>query len=347
MLPQESKKIKRGLVHPPRFFPFIQVQQTDWMPTSSNQEHDDCAFFARFPLHREPVRAKEGNKSILSLKAFSRQNKERDHRVCKEMILPGYSIEAFLAQGKNWQEDTRQSYRRALCDLQRYLAACGARPDPDTLQGWQQTMRRQGYRQRSVNIRVSAANSYFRWCGRPDLVMHHAQVEKTQTPELTRGEYLRLLRTARAQGQYRLYLLVKLFGTTDLPLQCLGQVTADLVRSGGGRLHCHGEDVDLHLPHGLQAELLAYMEQNGVADGPVFVTRNGRVINRSNVCRTMQELCQAAGVPQEKGNPRALRNLCQSTRQGIYAQVEQLARHAYEQMLETEQEAIGWSGACD
>ena len=31
----------------------------------------------------------------------------------------------------------------------------------------------------------------------------------------------------------------------------------------------------------------------------------------------------------------------------IYAQVEQLARHAYEQMLETEQEAIGWSGACD
>ena len=44
-------------------------------------------------------------------------------------------------------------------------------------------------------------------------------------PELTRTEYLRLLQTARALNRERVYLLVKLFGTTGLTVQLLLQQT--------------------------------------------------------------------------------------------------------------------------
>ena len=46
-------------------------------------------------------------------------------------------------------------------------------------------------------------------------------------PELTRTEYLRLLQTARALGRERVYLLVKLFGTTGLTVQELEKVTVE------------------------------------------------------------------------------------------------------------------------
>ena len=128
-----------------------------------------------------------------------------------------------------------------------------------------------------------------------------------------RQEYLRLLRAARAQGQRQLYLLVKLFALTGLPLQCLGQVTAAVVRAGGGELSCRGQPFTLCLPDSLQRELLAYMEEQRTGSGPLFVSRSGRVVNRSHLCRSIQELCRTAGVPEEKGSPRCLRALWRST----------------------------------
>ena len=43
--------------------------------------------------------------------------------------------------------------------------------------------------------------------------------ENNPQPELTRAEYLRLLQPARMLGKKRLYLLVKLFGSTSLTVR--------------------------------------------------------------------------------------------------------------------------------
>ena len=68
-----------------------------------------------------------------------------------------------------------------------------------------------GLQPRTVNLHLAAANGYLRWCGRPDLLLRHVQAPAAEGPQLTRPEYLRLLRTARRKGWRRLYLLVKLF----------------------------------------------------------------------------------------------------------------------------------------
>ena len=258
-------------------------------------------------------------------------------------ILPGYALEDFLCapENKAWSAETRDTYRRALQELYAYLQANGP-PGRDTLAAWRQHLQGQGYRPRSINTRISAANNYFRWCGRYDLAMRHSTPNEPETPQLTRAEYLRLLCTARRKGEHRLYLLVKLFATTGLPLQCLPQVTAELVRQGGGTLQLHSSTTPLRIPPCLQGELLAYMQKCGIAAGPVFITNRGQMIKRSNLCRNLQELCRDAGVDEAKGNPRALRSLYQATQAEIQARMDQLHRQAYDQLLQAEQIAAGW-----
>ena len=259
-------------------------------------------------------------------------------------ILPGRSIDDFLCHegDKPLEEDTRRIYRNALLELRDFLKRNGA-PTSQLLVRWRQELGEKGYQERSVNLHITAANGYFRWCGRPELVMRHCRtVTPAQSPELTRPEYLRLLCTARTQGRHRLYLIVKLFAATDLPLQCLDQVTAELVQSSGGKLNCRGSQMDFRLPEHLQKELLDYMAENEISQGPVFVTRNGKPLDRSNLFREMRELCRAAGVPEEKGNLRALRNLYHTPQNEISAQMEQLLRQAYNQLLQAEQATGGW-----
>ena len=127
-----------------------------------------------------------------------------------------------------------------------------------------------------------------------------------------------------------------------MPQQCLEQVTRELVQAGGGTLSWRGNRREYSISVYLQQELLEYAAEIEVRQGPIFVTRNGKPLDRSNLFREMRELCRAAGVSEEKGNTRALRNLYQTTQNDISAQMDQPIRQAYNQLLQTEQTAIGW-----
>ena len=258
-------------------------------------------------------------------------------------ILAGFSISNFVCQNEaKWNTTTRSSYSRSLCELYEFMGVHGP-PDLASLQQWVEQLKEKGYGGRSINLRISAANNYFRWCGRPDLLMHHQHTDAvSQSPEMTRSEYLRLLCTARAMGKRRLYLLIKLFATTDLPLQCLEQITAEVIRAGEGTLEFREGSVQFHCPEGLRQELLDYMADNGIVRGPVFLTRGGQAVNRSNLCREMQELCRKAGIPEQKGNPRSLRKLYQSTQSELRSGLERMMQQAYEQLLQAEQASAGW-----
>ena len=260
-------------------------------------------------------------------------------------ILKGYPISDFLQSEKcaGWNPDTRRYYGNCLQDLLAFTRQHGE-PTEQLLTQWVDRLQKT-YGRKTVNVHIAAANQYFRWCGRMDLLREHIKSETTAdppTPTVTRAEYLKLLRAARALGKQRTYLLIKLFAITDLPLQCLDQVTAEVVKAGQGTLDYHGVTIDFRCPPPLQRELLDYMARNGVYRGPVFVTRNNRPISRIAVFRSMQELCSAAGVPEEKGNPRSFRNLYKTTQQELDDRLAVLKNQMYDQMIEMEQAAIGW-----
>ena len=74
----------------------------------------------------------------------------------------------------------------------------------------------------------------------------------------------------------------------------------------------------------------------------IFTKKNGTPIERTQVSLYIQKLVQAAQVPAETGNIRALRQLYKTTISGIEANFDLLVRQAYERQLETEQLSVGW-----
>lgn len=260
-------------------------------------------------------------------------------------ILEGFSIAGFVQSEKcsKWNPDTRRCYTNYLRDLLFFVRQNGA-PTREILAAWKEHLG-QKYGRTSINVHIAAANNYFRWCGRYDLLSSYAKPEGAEEREaavLTRTEYLKMLRAARSMGRYRSYLLIKLFATTNLPLQCLDGLTAELVIRGQGILRCRGNDFLFRCPAVLQAELLDYMSCSSIQSGPVFITRTGQPMNRVNIFRSLQEVCRTAGVPEEKGNPRSLRNLYKQTQKQIDERLALLKNQMYDQLLEMEQAGIGW-----
>lgn len=66
-------------------------------------------------------------------------------------------------------------------------------------------------------------------------------------------------------------------------------------------------------------------------------------MSRTNVTTGMRQLCVAAGLPEEKGNPRCLKRLYQVTREEISNNIAKLIEQEQMRLFEREQETIGWT----
>ena len=248
-------------------------------------------------------------------------------------------LDSLSQQGRG--HDTVATYRRNVRALYDGLPK-DKTVRPGTLARWQRMLLEKGYSPRTVNVRMSVANSLMAFLGRRDLQSVGALEVDDVQPELTRSEYLRLLTTARALDKERLYLLVKLFGCTGLPLQELPRVTVEALTEGRVIVRSSGTVQLLHLPDFLRKELLAYARREGTVSGPIFHTKSGKPLGRTAVTDSIKRLCRDARVPEEKANPRCLKRLWQSTQDGIRTQIDLLVEQACDRLMEAEQLTVGW-----
>ena len=63
------------------------------------------------------------------------------------------------------------------------------------------------------------------------------------------------------------------------------------------------------LPNELKNKLKEYMDQKNIRTGSVFITRNGKPVDRSNIFHEMKRLSAYAGVKPKKVYPHNLRHL--------------------------------------
>lgn len=75
------------------------------------------------------------------------------------------------------------------------------------------------------------------------------------------------------------------------------------------RVNNKGRERAVLLPRELRKALLQYCARHDIRRGPVFVTRNGLPMNRSNIWAAMKRLCRMAGVDSQKVFPHNLRHL--------------------------------------
>lgn len=252
-------------------------------------------------------------------------------------------IEEFLAvmaeAGRT--EGTLCAYRRCLNRLYEYLPE-GKTIHTGTIDAWKQDMAGSGgFIRSSIEIYCTAANMFLDWCGRADLRgITGAREKKGMRPELTRKEFHRLLYAAKQDGSETVYLMVKTFGILGNAVSELPSLTAESLKKGCVDFPHSGT---VYIPSGFREELLDYAGRNGCFAGPVFVSRNGLPLDRSNIWRYIRNLSADAQVDENKCTPQCLTNMCRQTKDDIRQKAVRMEEQMYERLLEKEQNAWGWA----
>ena len=239
--------------------------------------------------------------------------------------------------------ETVAIYRRNLKHFFQFLPPDG-RIQRDTVARWRDHLLENGYKPRTVNLRLSAVNGFLGYLDLRDYQSpeHFKELDDEAQPTLSRSEYLRLLLAARAVNDERTYLMIKVLAITGLGVSDMAKCTAQSVRDGA--ITVDDKHV-LKIPTLLADELAHFMRQEGISEGPLFVNRYGEPVRRTSVTKSIQSLADDAGLAQEKCNPRCLHKLYQSTQEEIQEEVSRLAEQMHERLLEQEQIAIGWQTA--
>lgn len=263
----------------------------------------------------------------------------------KEVALTPESIDSYLEhlRSAGRVQGTLDSYRRKIGRLYQTLPEGDKAIRRDTLPWWREKLAEEGCSAAGINQFVIVVNGYLGYMDARELQVTD-RLESAEEPqlELTRHEYLQLLSAARSLDREQTYLLVKVFGNSDLPVQELSRLTVEAARAGMISISRRCSKEIIRFPDSVCRELLDYAERQGVSTGPIFLTRAGKLIDRTYAAQSIRRLCPTAQVPEEKGNPRCLRKMYQATREGIERNVALLVERAQNRLLEEEQLMVGW-----
>ena len=240
------------------------------------------------------------------------------------MTITTDQLTQFRALLKN-EEKSAATLNKYLRDVQRFALWLGDTPlERDAMLDYKADLMRH-YAAGSVNSILAALNRFLRMIAREDCRVHRLRIQyqayspeereitaqeySPEEREITAQEYADLVRTARETGRARLALVLQTICATGIRVSELPAITAEAARRGVAVVRCKGKSRRVLIPTRLQKKLLRYMKQRRIAFGPVFVTRSGAPLDRSNIWREMKALCRAAGVSDKKVFPHNFRHL--------------------------------------
>lgn len=181
----------------------------------------------------------------------------------------------------------------------------------------------------SENSMLAALNSFFRFCGWEELCVKQFKIQKktycSEEKELTKGEYLRLIETAEKSNNERLSLVIQTICGTGIRVSELAFITVEALYRSEAIVSCKGKTRTVFIVSALRKKLLRYAKKQGIENGILFVTKNGKALDRSNIWREMKSLCEEARVNPEKVFPHNLRHLFARTFYSIEKDIAKLA----------------------
>ena len=236
-------------------------------------------------------------------------------------------IEAF-AQYLRDQERSAATIEKYVHDVRALADFLNGRDISKGLLEWKEALI-EAYAPASVNTMLAAVNRFLAFCGLGDLRLRKLKIQKSlflsEDKELTRAEYVRLVQAAQRQENARLSLVIQTICATGIRVSELRFITAEAVQSGRAEVSNKGKRRAVFLPDKLRRLLKSYLQKQKITAGAVFLSRNGRPLDRSNIWRDMKALCESAGVAPGKVFPHNLRHLFART---FYALEKDLSRLA-------------------
>ena len=185
------------------------------------------------------------------------------------------------------------------------------------------------YEPASVNTMLASLNSYFDYIGHPEYKVRNIKIQKSTyiepKRELTKEEYEQLLKTAYDMGKYRIYYIMQTICSCGIRVSELKFITVEAIKRGIAHISNKGKNRRVFIPNALSKLLQQYINLKKIKRGPVFVTRTGKSVDRSNIWSEMKRLCARAGVLASKVFPHNLRHLFAQMYYKIHQDVVRLA----------------------
>ena len=243
-------------------------------------------------------------------------------------IINKKTVEQYLTYQREQERSkaTLQKYKHDLNALIEFLA--GTELTKTALINWKEKLIGE-YAPTSVNAMLAAVNGYVRFMGWIELTMKPLKIQRSlfleEEKELTREEYVRLIRAAQMKENERLALVIQTICATGIRVSELKFITVEAVQRGRVKISNKGKQRIVFLPDQLRKLLKKYVQNQKKTEGAVFTTRTGKNLDRSNIWREMKKLCADAQVSEKKVFPHNLRHLFARTFYSIEKDLSRLA----------------------
>lgn len=221
---------------------------------------------------------------------------------------------------------TIEKYIRDILAFVEWLS--GRTVEKQTVLEYKQTLIEK-YAPASVNSVLSSLNRFFAFAEWFNCKVKSIKIQKQvfakQERELTKKEYDRLLSAALHKDNKRLYLLMQTICSTGIRVSELKYITVEAVKAQKAIINLKGKTRSVFLPDMLCKMLLRYIKEEKIKSGSVFVSKNGRPLDRCNIYHDMKKLCESANVDRSKVFPHNLRHLFARTYYSLEKDISRLA----------------------
>ncbi|WP_215701172.1 tyrosine-type recombinase/integrase [Clostridium sp. MCC353] len=185
------------------------------------------------------------------------------------------------------------------------------------------------YKASSVNSILAAVNHFLEFLGAGEYRVKQVKLQRKlfcqQEQELSKEEYFRLVNAANRKKNKRICLLMQAICSTGIRVSEHRFITVEALKEGCLRIYNKGKSRIVFLPPELCTVLKQYCQGTKIISGPVFITKSGRPLDRSNIWTMMKALCGDAKVDSKKVYPHNLRHLFAFTFYGIEKDLLRLA----------------------
>lgn len=231
----------------------------------------------------------------------------------KGQILTSEAIDRYkkYLREEEKSENTIEKYLRDVRAFAVYLS--GVEVTKGTVIAYKGKLLSENYTVRSVNSMLASLNSLFVFLGWEDCkvksIKFQRQIYCPEEKELTKAEYMRLVKTAKQKGNERLNLILQTICGTGIRVSELQYITVEALKNGKAVVSLKGKTRSVFIVKDLRKKLLRYAAEQKNLSGAIFITRTGKPISRTNIWREMKGLCKQAGVNPSKVFPHNLRHL--------------------------------------